>query len=78
MPHPMDNVVLNWGSTEHPGLYGEGLSRPRSGARTREFRLRVKQPGAKAMTWYTRAESKKHALRYATNRWPGAQVEVVD
>ena len=77
MPHPMDNVPLQWANTEQPGLYGEGLSRPRSGARTREFRLRVKQPGAKAMFWFTRAESKRHAMRYAENRWPGSHVEVV-
>ena len=28
------------------------------------------------MTWITRAESKRHAVRYAEARWPGAEVEV--
>jgi hypothetical protein len=28
------------------------------------------------MTWITRAETKRHAIRYAENRWPGAVVEI--
>jgi hypothetical protein len=28
------------------------------------------------MTWITRAETKRHAIRYAEARWPGATVEV--
>lgn len=76
MAHPMDNVPLQWANTEPTGLYGEGLSRPKTGARTREYRLRVKQPMTKALIWYTRAESKRHAIRYAENRWLGAAVEV--
>lgn len=30
------------------------------------------------MTWITKAESKRHALRYAAARWPGAEVEVAE
>jgi hypothetical protein len=29
------------------------------------------------MTWITHAETKRHALRYAQNRWPTAAVEVL-
>lgn len=56
--------------------HGDGISRPRAKARTREFRLIVYPHGARPMTWITRAESKRHAIRYAEARWPGATVEV--
>ena len=58
------------------GRFGEGISRPRPKARTREFRLIVYPMGARPMTWITRAETKRHAIRYAQSRWPGAEVEL--
>jgi len=36
----------------------------------------VFKPGSQPMTWITRAESTRHAIRYAQARWPGAEVEV--
>lgn len=56
--------------------HGEGVSRPRPGITTREFRLLVFIPGSQTLTWITRAESKRHAIGYAQARWPGAAVEV--
>jgi len=56
--------------------HGEGVSRPRPGSRTREYRMLVFKPGSQPMTWITRAETKRHAIRYAQARWPGATVEV--
>ena len=71
----MDNICLGWVDEER-GKFGDGISRPKPQARTREFRLIVYPQGSQPMTWITRAESKRHAVRYAQNRWPGAAVEV--
>ena len=71
----MDNICLNW-AEEEQGRFGEGISRPKHAAKTREYRLIVYPIGAQPMTWITRAETKRHAVRYAQNRWPGATVEV--
>ena len=70
--------MLPWQWAEEPtaARHGEGISRPRHGSRTREYRLIVYPQGAKPMTWITRAESKRHAIKYAEARWPGAAVEV--
>lgn len=70
----MDNVCIQWDEAPQ-GRYGDGISRPVAKARTREFRLIVYPPGAQPMTWITRAETKRHAIRYAQARWPGATVE---
>jgi len=66
-----------WSEELPTSQHGEGVSRPRSGNQTREFRLLVFKPGAQPMTWITRAESKRHAIGYAQARWPGAEVKVV-
>lgn len=72
----MTGTMLPFQWIEEPSIskHGEGISRPRPKTRTREFRLIVYPPGAQPMTWVTRAETKKHAIRYAQNRWPGAAV----
>ena len=68
-------IAFQW-QEESPGAHGDGISRPKPTARTREFRLIVYPQGSQPMTWITRAESKRHAIRYAQARWPGAAVEV--
>jgi hypothetical protein len=65
-----------WADGPQTSQHGDGISRPRPKARTREFRLIIYPVGAKPMTWITRAETKRHAIRYAKARWPGATVEV--
>lgn len=65
-----------WRDEKPTSQHGDGISRPRPKARTKEFRLLVYPQGARPMTWITRAESKRHAIRYAQARWPGADVEV--
>lgn len=75
MPDAGQMMPFRW-HEEEQGSYGEGISRPRHGSRTREFRLIVYPQGAQPMTWITRAESKRDAIRYAQNRWPAATVEV--
>lgn len=76
MAHPMDNVVLQWSADQH-GSHGDGISRPMPKARTRMYRVRVKQHGAQPMVVTMPAESKQRAIRYASARWPGAAVEVL-
>lgn len=70
-----DFTPLLW-QEEEKGRFGDGISRPRPKARTREYRVIVYPMGARPMTWITRAETKRHAIRYAQARWPGAEVEV--
>jgi len=65
-----------WADGPQTSQHGEGISRPRPKARTKEFKLLIYPQGCRPMTWITRAESKKHAIKYAQARWPGATVEV--
>ena len=69
-------ALLQWREDEPQGIYGEGISRPRYGARTKEFRLIVYPKGARPITWITRAENKTAAIKYAQNRWPSCTVEL--
>lgn len=70
-------VAFQWRTDpEDQGVYGEGISRPRHGARTKEFRLIIYPKGARPITWITRAETKAAAIKYAQNRWPAATVEL--
>ena len=69
-------ALLQWQEDEPQGIYGGGISRPRQGARTKEFRLIVYPKGARPITWITRAETKAAAIKYAQNRWPAATVEL--
>jgi hypothetical protein len=70
-------VPFQWVEETTTSRHGDGISRPRPKTRTREYRLLVYKPGAMPMTWITRAETKRAAIKYAEARWPGAVVEVV-
>jgi hypothetical protein len=70
-------VPWQWDDELPTSRHGEGVSRPRPGITTREFRVLVFKPNAQTLTWITRAESKQHAIGYAQARWPGAAVEVL-
>jgi hypothetical protein len=39
--------------------------------------VQVRKAHTQPMIWITKAETKRHALRYAQNRWPNATVEVM-
>ena len=68
-------ALLQW--AEQPqGVYGDGVSRPNAGSRTREIKLMIYPQGAKPMLWITRAENKAAAIKYAKNRWPSCEVEL--
>jgi hypothetical protein len=74
----VSGALFQWRNDEEDGAcYGEGVSRPRHNARVKDFTLLVYPRGAQPLKWYTRAESKTAAVKYAKNRWPGATVEVV-
>lgn len=61
---------------EQPNL-GDGISRPRNPSRAREYRLMITFQRAKPMKVALMAESPKHAIKYASNRWPTAVVELL-
>lgn len=70
-------IAFQWRNDEDDqSRHGEGISRPVHGSRTREFRVIVYKSGGQPMTWITKAESSRHAIRYAEARWPGAEVEM--
>lgn len=62
---------------EEEPILGDGISRPRPKARTREYQLLVYFQKAKPMKIRLMAETQKHALKYASNRWPTATVEIL-
>lgn len=66
---------FQWNEDGTSTRIGEGISRPLSKARTRQYRLRVKPTDAPVMIWTTYAESKRKAETYAKARWPECQVE---
>lgn len=57
------------------GSFGPGVSRPKEGESTRQFTVVVRQQQARPMKVVLAASSKRKAVQYAKNRWPGAQVE---
>ena len=69
-------LPFQWIEEPSSSRHGDGISRPQPKTRTREYRLIVYKPGAQPLTWVTRAETKRHAIKYAQARWPGATVEV--
>lgn len=69
-------LPLMWQEGE-PNL-GEGISRAKPKARTKLFALLVTFTQTKPMRMTIRAETKRHAIKYAKNRWPNATIEVSD
>lgn len=68
-------VPFTWKDDNKDRRFGEGVSRPAPTARTKEYRLIIKEPGACKLTWTAKAESLKHAIKYAEARWPGASIQ---
>ena len=71
------NPVLLWSEEPTPARYGPGISRAKEGERTKSFKLLVRAERAPAMRVTLAAPTKRDAIRFAQNRWPGAAVEVV-
>lgn len=66
---------LSWPEGE-PNL-GEGVSRPTARARAKTYSILVRFSQAKPMKATIKAESQRHALKYAKNRWPLATIEIL-
>lgn len=65
-------------TSETIGTYGDGISRPHPNKPTREYRLLIKAPKNNPLRVVFQAETKRHAIRYAKNRWPDASsIEVI-
>lgn len=57
---------------------GEGVSRPKAKARTKLFNVLVTFSSARPMRMTLQAETKRHAMKYASNRWPEATIEILE
>jgi len=69
-------LAFRWAEEPTDSKHGDGVSRPVPKARTKQYRVMVYPQGARPMLWITQAENVGAAIRYAQNRWPGAEVEV--
>jgi hypothetical protein len=70
------SVVMSW-QDDATVRTGPGISRPVPGAATAMYTLHVKPLHGQPMKVTLRAESPKHAQRYAQARWPESRVEFV-
>ena len=62
---------------DHPlSQFGDGISRPKRGAKTRLYKLLVRDSEMSAMKVELKAETQRDAIRYGKARWPGAAIEV--
>jgi len=68
---------FQWNDNHPEAQYGDGISHPRKGARTKPFKLLVRNQQAAPMIWRTDAENKTAAIRYGKARWPDAAIEVI-
>jgi len=59
-------------------IIGPGQSSPLPTESTRMFRLLVKRPGARPMRLTLPAPTRGKAIMYCKNRWPDADVEVIE
>lgn len=72
---PDFGVLLLWQEDAPKGSFGPGISRAREGERTKPYAVVVRQGSAQPMKVTLQAATKREAVRYAKNRWPGAAVE---
>lgn len=70
------SYVFSWQEAEQPSL-GEGISRPHAKDVTRMVKLRVRVRSGAPMTVTLPAINEEMALRYAQNRWPDCNAEVL-
>ena len=68
---------FQWDDNHPQAQYGDGISHPRKGAKTRLYRLLVRSSQMAEMKVELKAETQRHAIRYGKARWPGAAIEVV-
>ena len=68
---------FQWNDSHPDSRYGDGISHPKKGARTKLYKLLVRQAQIPAMKVQLKAETQRDAIRYGKARWPGAAIEVV-
>lgn len=68
---------FQWDDNHPQAQYGDGISHPRKGAKTRLYRLLVRNGQMSEMKVVLRAETKRQAIKYGKARWPGAAVEAI-
>ena len=69
---------FQWVDDDPQSQFGDGISHPQKGARTRMYNLLVRGAQMPAMKVRLHAETKQHALRYGKARWPGAFIETIE
>lgn len=63
---------------ENPNAqFGDGISHPKKGAKTKLYSLYVREGACKPMKVQLKAESQRTALRYAKARWPDAFIQII-
>jgi hypothetical protein len=77
MKKRVDDYILPPGLVASAPVLGEGLSRPRPGAKTHLYQLMVSFPGEMPMKTYLRAETAAKAKLYASKRWPHAKIIIL-
>ena len=69
-------ITFQW-QEETTSRYGDGVSHPMKGAKTKPFKILVRNGQMAAMKVELRAESKRAAINYGKARWPNAVIEVI-
>lgn len=68
---------FQWDDNHPQAQYGDGISHPSKGAKTKQYKLLVRGSQMAEMKVVLRAETKRQAIKYGKARWPGAAVEVI-
>ena len=68
---------FQWVGSHPQAQYGDGISHARKGAKTKLYKLLVRNSQMAVMKVELKAETQKDAVRYGKARWPGAAIEVV-
>lgn len=70
-------ITFQWDETNPSSRYGDGISHPKRGAKTKLYRLLVRGPEMAAMKVQLPAETQRAAIAYGKARWPNAAIEVI-
>ena len=70
-------MTFQWDDKHPQAQYGDDISHPRKGARTKIYKLLVRGPQMATMKVELKAETQRDAIRYGNARWPGAAVEAI-
>ena len=70
-------MTFQWDDKHPQAQYGDDISHPRKGARTKIYKLLVRGPQMATMKVQLKAETQRDAIRYGKARWPGAAVEAI-